>query len=120
MNENADFEVQRKALLARIESQRQRMGDLLTPGLPMHKRLSPFESNRFPRSITMQLLLEEPLILSGVVALTARLLGPRAVALFRTVGIAFRVSRTLFAHTPAAPAASASYGETGDSAARPS
>jgi hypothetical protein len=94
MNPMADPNEERELLLQRLETQRQRMDQLLSPDLPAALRLQPVRPGEFPRSQTMRLLMNEPMLLSGLSTLAARLVGPTVMSVLRAFGATFRIALT--------------------------
>lgn len=87
-------EAQRAELLRRLEQQRRRIDQLLSPGEPAVARLARSGQGGFPRSHTMRLILSEPLLLAALSAVAMRLVGQRAMNL---LPLAASVARTVHA-----------------------
>jgi hypothetical protein len=93
-------EEQRAELLQRLEQHRQRIDDVLSPQKPAPARLAAVGGDGFPRSYTMRLILSEPLILTAVTGVVAKLFGAR---LLRALPVAVAVAKSVQAalHPPA-------------------
>ena len=85
-----DTEIEKAAVLRRLEQQRQRIEALFgKPKVPSTGMVGTMQ-NGFPRSQTMRLLMSEPTLTAGFSALTGHLLGPRTIQVLRALIGAFR------------------------------
>jgi hypothetical protein len=92
---NSDPQAERTEILRRLEQQRSRIDVLLDKPNERSDEIVGTMQNRFPKSVTMRLLISDPIFGEGFNALMVQLLGPRAKEMLKALASSFRAARKL-------------------------